>query len=61
MTKKELQELEAGTLLFNGHHEGVIRMDGKEKVIEILIPISGMSNDSTHLEEQPIHWSAMEW
>lgn len=33
MTKKELQELPVGTLLYNGRTEGIIRMDGRDKVI----------------------------
>ena len=53
MTKKELEGLKPGTVLYNGHTEGVIKMDGKIKCIEVLIPIYGMSNDSNHVDERP--------
>ena len=60
MTKKELENLEVGTLLYNGRTEGVIKMDGKIKVIEIWIPINGMSNDANNFDDRPENWSALE-
>ena len=56
MTKKELEALEVGTVLFNGHTEGVIKMDGDIKVIEVYIPIYAMSNDANHFDERPEWW-----
>ena len=60
MTKKELTQLEVGTLLYNGHREGVIRMDGKINGIELFIPIYGMSNDSNEYDERPEPWYVLE-
>lgn len=60
MTKKQLNQLSIGTLLFNGHSEGRIKMDGKIKVIEVLIPIDSMSDDSHHFDERPDNWDILE-
>lgn len=60
MTKKELEALKVGTLVYNGHSEGVVKMDGKIKGIEIFIPIYGMSNDSNHVDERPEGWDVLE-
>ena len=60
MTRKELENLKIGTLVYNGHTEGVIKMDGKIKVIEVWIPIYAMSNDSNHFNERPAYWSVLE-
>lgn len=60
MTRKELEKLEVGTLLYNGHTEGTIRMDGNRKVIEVWIPISAMSDDSKHFDERPDNWMILE-
>lgn len=60
MTKKELQELPVGTLLYNGRTEGIIRMDGRDKVIEVFIPISAMSNDAKDFNDRPEWWSVLE-
>lgn len=60
MTKKELEQLKDGTLLYNGRTEGVIKTDGKIKVIEIQIPIYAMCNDSRHYDERPDNWSVLE-
>lgn len=60
MTRKELSELEVGTLIYNGRHEGEIKMDGKNKVIEIWIPISSMSDESNRFDERPYNWEVME-
>ena len=60
MTKKELAGLKPGTVLYNGHTEGVITMDGKIKCIEVLIPIYCMSNDSNHVDERPDGWDVLD-
>ena len=60
MTKKELQQLEEGTILYNGHTEAEIKMDGNIKVLEIWIPISSMSNDSHHFDERPENWEILD-
>ena len=60
MTRKELQELNVGTIVYNGQTEGEIKMDGKTKVIEIYIPISGMSNDSRDYNDRPENWMVIE-
>ena len=60
MTRKELQELNVGTIVYNGRTEGEIKMDGKTKVIEIYIPISGMSNDSSDYNDRPENWMVIE-
>ncbi len=60
MTKKELAGLKPGTVLYNGHTEGVIKMDGKIKCIEVLIPIYCMSNDSNHVDERPDGWDVLD-
>lgn len=59
MTRKELAELEDGTVLYNGHTEGVVKTVDKTKVIEVLIPIPYMSNESRHFDERPDSWSVM--
>lgn len=60
MTKRELEELRAGTLVYNGHTEGIIKMDGKIKGIEIFIPIHGMSDDSNRIDERPTWWDVLD-
>lgn len=60
MTRKELQELNVGTIVYNGRTEGEIKMDGKTKVIEINIPISWMSNDSRDYNDRPENWMVIE-
>ena len=60
MTIKELESLKVGTLLYNGHVEGEIKIDYGIKCIEILIPIQHMSNDSNHIDERPEFWDIME-
>lgn len=60
MTKKELMELKDGTLIYNGHAEGVIRTDCGVKCIEVLIPINSMSNESRHVDERPDYWGLLE-
>ena len=60
MTIKELKELPDGTLIYNGRHEGVIKTDCGDKVIEILIPIYAMSNGSNDFDERPEWWSVIE-
>lgn len=59
MTRKELMELEPGTMLYNGHTEGEIKMDGKIKVIEVWIPIDRMSDWSRYFDERPDNWSIL--
>lgn len=60
MTKKELEALDVGTMVYNGHTEGVIAKDGDLKVIEIWIPIHGMSNDAKDFNERPLNWSVLD-
>lgn len=60
MTRKELENLPVGTLLYNGRKEGEIKMDGKIKVIEVWIPIYGMSNDAIDYNDRPENWSVLE-
>lgn len=60
MTKKELMALDDGTLVYNGRHEGIIKTEDGEKVINITIPISAMSNDKTDYNKRPEWWSAIE-
>lgn len=60
MTIKELKKLPVGTLIYNGHSEGVIRDDCGVKVIEVLIPIDSMSNNSRHYDEKPEYWEPLE-
>lgn len=60
MTVKELQQLEVGTLLYNGKTEGVIKMDGNIKVIELYIQIGTMSNLSNDYNERPENWSVLD-
>lgn len=60
MTRKELMELEVGTIVYNGRTEGEIKMDGNIKVIDIYIPISGMSNDSRDYDDRPENWMVIE-
>ena len=60
MKKKELEALKVGTLVYNGHTEGVVKMDGKIKGIEIFIPIYAMSNESNHFDEHPDGWDVLE-
>lgn len=59
MARTDLQNLEVGTLLYNGHTEGKIVMDGGIKVIEVYIPIYGMSNDAIDFNERPEHWTVL--
>lgn len=59
MTRKELENLPVGTLLYNGRNEGEIKMDGKIKVIEVWIPISGMSNDAVDYNDRPENWDVL--
>lgn len=61
MTKKELENLPVGTILYNGRTEGEIKMDGKIKVIEIWIPIYGMSNGAVDYNDRPENWSVLEY
>ena len=60
MTKQELKELKAGTIIYDGYTEGVIKERAGEKVIEIWIPVSSMSNDARRPEERPERWSVIE-
>ena len=60
MTRKELNALKDGTLIYNGHAEGMIRTDCSVKCIEILIPINGMNNSSKHYDERPELWSEID-
>ena len=47
-------------MLYNGRTEGIIRMDGRDKVIEVFIPISAMSNDAKDFNDRPEWWSVLE-
>lgn len=60
MTRKELEALKPGTLIYNGHTEGVIKMDGGEKVIVVQIPIKYMTDDSKHFDERPDNWMTLD-
>lgn len=60
MTKKELQALKDGTLIYNGNSEGRIISDNGIKCIEIYIPIHGMSNDAKDFDSRPEWWSVLE-
>lgn len=60
MTKKELEQLKVGTLVYNGHTDGRIGMDGRTKVIVIRMPINTMSNDSKDFDERPEYWTVLE-
>ena len=60
MTRKELMALRDGTLIYNGHAEGMIRTDSGVKCIEILIPITGMNDHSRHFDEKPEYWDLMD-
>lgn len=60
MKAKELKELKDGTLLYNGHTEGIIKTVDGEKVIDVIIPISAMRNDSRHFDEQPEWWMTLD-
>lgn len=60
MTKKELQGLKDGTLLYNTHTEGRIVTDCGVKCIEIYIPICGMSNDAREFDDRPQYWDVIE-
>lgn len=60
MTKKELQELKDGTLLYNGHVEGVIINDCGLKCIQVLIPIHAMNDDARHFDERPENWNLLD-
>lgn len=61
MTRKELESLKIGTLLYNGHTEGVIKAHDGIKYIEILIPIQDMSNSSNHIDDRPEYWDVLEF
>lgn len=60
MTKKELQALKDGTIVYNGEAEGRIITDCGIKCIEIYIPINGMSNDAKDYNDRPEWWSVIE-
>ena len=60
MTREELKALPDGTLVYNGYYEGLIKTDCGDKVVEILIPIDSMCNDSIHFEERQEWWSVIE-
>lgn len=60
MKRSEIQQLKVGTLLYNGRTEGVVKMDGNEKVIEILIPVSSMCNGSSNYDERPEYWEVLD-
>lgn len=60
MKRSEIQQLEVGTVLYNGHTEGVVKMDGNIKVIEVLIQVSTMSNNSPHPDERPDNWEVLD-
>lgn len=59
MTKKELNNLPIGTIVYNGHVEGEIKADRAGKYIEVWIPINSMSNDSRYFDERPEFWEPM--
>lgn len=60
MTKKELKALKDGTLIYNGRTEGIIKTVDGMKMIEILIPIVSMSNDSSDFDDCPKYWDVLE-
>ena len=60
MTRKELQQLKDGTLLYNCRKEGEIRTIDGEKCIVIEIPIRYMSNDACDYNDRPEHWDIIE-
>ena len=60
MTKQELEQLEVGTLIYNGRTVGEIRLDDGMKVIDILITIRDMSNDANDFNEKPEYWDVLE-
>lgn len=60
MTIKELKELKDGTLIYNGHVEGMVRTDCGVKCVEILIPVSAMNNNARHFDEKPEYWDLIE-
>ena len=60
MTKKELEALKVGTLLYNGHSEGIITMNGKTKGIQIFIPIHGMNDESRYIDDRADEWDILE-
>lgn len=60
MKRQELMDLKDGTFIYNGHSEGIVKTDCGIKVIEVLIPISAMSNDSRHFDERPEYWMTMD-
>ena len=60
MTKKELNNLPIGTIVYNGHAEGEIIADSAGKYIEVWIPINSMSDDSRYCDERPEFWEPME-
>jgi len=60
MTVKELMQLKDGTLVYNGHSEGVIKTEYGIKVIETSIQISTMSNDANHYDEKPEFWDVLD-
>lgn len=57
MTREELMKLPVGTVVYNGHTEGIIGYAYYEKVIEISISIEDMDNDNTERNERPSVWS----
>jgi len=60
MKVKELKALPIGTLVYNGHTEGIITEDCGEKGISIFISIAGMSNDSSNFDERPEYWEPLD-
>lgn len=60
MTRKELNDLPIGTLIYNGHTEGTIKKDCAGKYIEVWIPIRAMSDDSKHFDERPGYWMKLD-
>ena len=60
MTRQELMDLPVGTLLYNCEYEGEVKMDGKFKCIEILIPIKYMDDDSRDSICRPETWDVLE-
>lgn len=59
MTRSELNNLPVGSLVYNGHTEGVIKKDCAGKYIEVWIPINSMSDESKHFDERPSNWSEL--
>lgn len=60
MTKKELEALKVGTVVYNGHSEGIITMDGKIKGIQIFIPIYGLNDESRYIDDRADEWDILE-